>query len=76
MIVHDDAVLKAVARVDVIAIVGMLGGGVKKDSVQVVVVTDTSNVANAVGWVMQVVYGRIVVVVVSTTFRRRAHRQQ
>ena len=76
MLVHDDAVLKAVARVDVIAIVGMLGSGVKKDSVQVVVVTDTSNVVNAVGWVMQVVYGHIVVVVVSTTFRCHAHRQQ
>ena len=73
MMVRDDAVLKVVVVSEVIAIVRILGGGVKEESVKVVVVTNIGDVASAVDRAMQVVDGRIVAVVAHTTIRRRAY---
>ena len=76
IMVHYDAALKVVLSVDVIVIVRVLGGGVKEDSVQVVVVTDTSDIANAVGQAMQVADDRIIAMVARTTIRRGAYHHR
>jgi hypothetical protein len=69
MMVPDDAALKVVVKVDVMRVLG----DAVKESVEVAV-TETADAASAVGRAMQVVYGRVVaVVVVRTMIRRRSY---
>ena len=74
MMVRDDAALKVVvmrARWDCDC--EGTWQRVKEESEEVVVVTDTGDVADAVGQAMQVFDGRIVAVVVRTTICRCAY---
>ena len=51
---------------DVIVMVRVLGSIVKEESVQVLVMANTGDIMNAVGWLMQIVDGHIVATMVHT----------
>ena len=56
---------------DMIVMARVLGGVVKEESVQVLVMANTSDITNAVGQPMQIIDGRIVATMVRTKICHR-----